>query len=252
MVRTYSHPLLLACVVAACQVTLSDALMVALPTQASRSICVGRRHRILSTSLQSGVTSSSSSSQDQKERLSSVQEASSILSAWDTTFVKASTQMQAEESRSNPGDTVTRDKVNEAVRFLTNQASELRDRDPTKGRLMLGICASSAAQGVAALKSWVTTLGLPRGLLHGMDEGGVPLEINGGVFIKYNTGGVYTFEEVRRSGRGFDSLWKPGDAMLENYDGEYRGVYFQVELEDEEFRQYLCPLDLFEDLPKEP
>jgi hypothetical protein len=47
---------------------------------------------------------------------------------------------------------------------------------------------------------------------------------------------------------GFDALWKPGDALLEPYDGIYRGVYFQVELEDEVFRQYLVPLDLFQSL----
>jgi hypothetical protein len=42
---------------------------------------------------------------------------------------------------------------------------------------------------------------------------------------------------------GFDALWKPGDAMLESYDGTYRGVYFQVDLSDGEFRQYMLPLD---------
>ena len=44
---------------------------------------------------------------------------------------------------------------------------------------------------------------------------------------------------------GFDALWKPGGALLEPYDGTYRGVYFQVELLDQEFRQYLVPLDTF-------
>jgi hypothetical protein len=111
---------------------------------------------------------------------------------------------------------------------------------------MLGICASNIEEGVGALKSWVTNLQLPRGLLHGMDKDGVPLEFEGGVYIKYNSGGVYTFEDIRKSGLGFDALWKPGDAMLESYDGTYRGVYFQVELLDGEFRQYLVPLDLFE------
>lgn len=33
--------------------------------------------------------------------------------------------------------------------------------------------------------------------------------------------------------------------MLEEYDGDYRGVYFQVELSDGAFRQYLVPLDTF-------
>jgi hypothetical protein len=34
--------------------------------------------------------------------------------------------------------------------------------------------------------------------------------------------------------------------MLEEYEGEYRGVYFQVELPDGVFRQFLLPLDTFE------
>ena len=104
-----------------------------------------------------------------------------------------------------------------------------------------------AAEGVQTLKSWVTALELPRGLLYGMDKDGVPLELNGPVYIKYNSGGVYTFADIRKSGLGFDALWKPGDALLAPYDeGSYRGVYFQVELSDGEFRQYLMPLDLFQ------
>jgi hypothetical protein len=133
----------------------------------------------------------------------------------------------------------------DAVRLLNAQAAQERSQDSLKGRCMLGICASSAEEGIATLKSWVTSLELPRGLLHGMDKDGVPLEIEGGVYIKYNTGGVLTFADIRKSGMGFDALWKPGDAMLETYDGTYRGVYFQVELSDGEFRQYLLPLDTF-------
>lgn len=110
---------------------------------------------------------------------------------------------------------------------------------------MLGICASSAEEGLATLKSWVTGLQLPRGLLHGMDKDGEPIPIEGAVYIKYNTGGVITFAAIRKSGQGFDALWKPGDALLEPYDGTYRGVYFQVELQDDEFRQFLLPLDTF-------
>lgn len=113
---------------------------------------------------------------------------------------------------------------------------------------MLGICASSATDGIAALKSFVSNLNLPRGLLHGMDQDGVPLQIDGAVYIKYSSGGVYTFSDIRKSQKGFDALWKPGDAMLELYDGNFRGVYFQVELDDGVFRQYLVPCDVFENL----
>ena len=84
---------------------------------------------------------------------------------------------------------------------------------------MLGICAPDAAAGLAALKAWVTDLGLPRGKLHGLDIDGVeqpPPE--GPVFLKYNS----------------DS----GDAFLSGYGGEFRGVLFTPELGDGAFRQY--------------
>jgi hypothetical protein len=171
----------------------------------------------------------------------SIEDASSLLQHWDTSTNPAQVKSDT------PFDTdAARPKLGDAVRFLNNAATAERDQDSTQGRCMLGICASNIEEGVGALKSWVTNLQLPRGLLHGMDKDGVPLEFEGGVYIKYNSGGVYTFEDIRKSGLGFDALWKPGDAMLESYDGTYRGVYFQVELLDGEFRQYLVPLDLFE------
>ena len=169
--------------------------------------------------------------------VSSIEEATRILSEWDRSFNP--------DTLETPSDTedALRPQLEDAVRLLNQEAARERSVDPIEGRCMLGICASSTAEGIAALKTWVTVLELPRGLLHGMDENGVPLEIEGGVYIKYNTGGVLTFSDIRKSGAGFDALWKPGDAMLEPYDGTYRGVYFQVELQDGEFRQYLVPLD---------
>ena len=158
-------------------------------------------------------------------------EASTILAEWDRYY-----------SSDNPSVPVIiveklRPNLTDAVRTLSKQAAEERTADPTMGRCMLGICAPSAPEGIAALKSWVTSLDLPRGLLHGMDKDGVPVELDGGVYVKYNSGGVYTFADIRKSQMGFDALWKPGDAMLEEYDGKYQGVYFQVELADNEFRQ---------------
>jgi hypothetical protein len=172
----------------------------------------------------------------------SIEDASSLLQQWDT-----STNPDQVESET-PFDTdAARPKLADAVRLLNDAATRERDQDSTQGRCMLGICASNIEEGVGALKSWVSNLQLPRGLLHGMDKDGVPLDFEGGVYIKYNSGGVYTFEDIRKSGLGFDALWKPGDALLESYDGTYRGVYFQVELLDGEFRQYLVPHDLFEE-----
>eukprot|EP00613_Pedinella_sp_CCMP2098_P071530 CAMPEP_0171907482 /NCGR_PEP_ID=MMETSP0993-20121228/6992_1 /TAXON_ID=483369 /ORGANISM="non described non described, Strain CCMP2098" /LENGTH=344 /DNA_ID=CAMNT_0012539719 /DNA_START=52 /DNA_END=1086 /DNA_ORIENTATION=- len=134
--------------------------------------------------------------------------------------------------------------------------------DPTKGgscdRVTLGICAPSAEVGVAALKQWVTALDLPRGALHGMDFEGTAIQVEGPVYIKYNSG-TRTFEEVRNNN---GIAWRPGDAFLNKYDGDYRGVGFVAHLpagngegdenseEDDDdggsLKQYAyLPLDLF-------
>jgi len=173
-----------------------------------------------------------------------IEQASQILADWDR-HTNPENVVQSTLLPPSFDPVSSRSRLPAAVRRLHMAADEERARDSTQGRCMLGICAASAQEGVLALKSWVTALGLPRGLLHGMDKDGVPLEIDSAVYIKYNTGGVLTFADIRKTGMGFDALWKPGDALLEPYDGRYRGVYFQVELEDEEFRQYLVPLDLF-------
>jgi len=143
-------------------------------------------------------------------------------------------------------------KLRECVKVIAQQASMERDLQPLggNGRIMLGICGDSVQDSIACLKNWVSNLPLPRGLLHGMDVNGVPIDPSefGAVFIKYNTGGAITFSQIRKSGKGFDALWKPGDALVERYEGDFRGVYFNVELQDEEFRQFgLLPLILFDD-----
>jgi hypothetical protein len=172
----------------------------------------------------------------------SIDEATHILSEWDRNY-NADRSLASWTSDISLDD--AKQKLPEAVICLNNKATEERILDSINGRVMLGICASTAEEGLATLKSWVPTLGLPRGLLHGMDEDGVPLQLDGAVYIKYNSGGVFTFSDIRKSGIGFDAIWKPGDALLELYDGKYRGVYFQVELADGVFRQFLVPLDIF-------
>ena len=172
----------------------------------------------------------------------SIEKATQLLSEWDRSYNAeninpTSTDFDRSEARPLlPG----------AIKCLSEAARKERTLDSTKGRCMLGICASSAEEGLETLKSWVNELELPRGLLHGMDKDGVPLKLEGAVYIKYNTGGSLSFSDIRKSGVGFDALWKPGDALLEPYDGTYRGVYFQTELSDGEFRQFLVPLDIFE------
>ena len=93
-------------------------------------------------------------------------------------------------------------------------------------RVMMGICAPDADEGLVALKAWTADLDLPKGKLHGLDVDGVRQEPpSGPVFIKYNS----------------DS----GDAFLSGYGGDYRGVLFTPELGDGAFRQYgYLPLDL--------
>lgn len=168
-----------------------------------------------------------------------IAEASLVLAMWDQNCNPSS------HEKSSCDENALLKKLPGAVRLLSQKAGEERTADATMGRCMLGICASSSQEGISTLKSWVTGLELPRGLLHGMDKDGEPLDLKGGVYIKYNSGGVYTFADIRKSERGLDALWKPGDAMVEEYDGTYRGVYFQVELADGEFRQYLLPLNIF-------
>lgn len=141
-----------------------------------------------------------------------------------------------------------REEMRNAVITLVNEAHKQRAAKSSEGRVMLGICAENVDEALLGLKTWVPALGLPRGLLHGMDVDGEPIapEELGSVYVKYNTGGCMTFTEMRKTGLGFDALWKPGDAVLEMYDGDFRGVYLNVELNDGEFRQFgILPTDLF-------
>mmetsp|Transcript_3509 Transcript_3509/g.3961 ORF Transcript_3509/g.3961 Transcript_3509/m.3961 type:complete len:251 (+) Transcript_3509:115-867(+) len=187
--------------------------------------------------------------------INSIEEASQILSEFDKLYnLESPTADIIKQHQHNKDDDDDDDdslSINHnpllapSIRLLSYVAADDRNRDSTQGRCMLGICAASAEEGLVTLKAWVTALDLPRGLLHGMDKDGITLDINGAVYIKYNSGGVYTFTQIRKSGLGFDALWKPGDALLEPYDGPYRGVYFQVELNDGEFRQYMVPSDTF-------
>ena len=146
-----------------------------------------------------------------------------------------------------------------AVRALAT-AALARD-----SRLMLGICAADAAEGLATLKRWVGSLGLPRGTLHGMDDDGVPIDMSdfGAVYIKYDSSALHPVHCPRRAptlgapltpgtvcGPGttrcrwvgpsplplphlpqhrYNSMPvgddAPGSALLSGYGGPFRGVY---------------------------
>ena len=144
-----------------------------------------------------------------------IQEATNLLTEWDKLYNERKSAAMSRLSELRPH-------LAEAVKSLNAAATIERQRQADLGRCMLGICASSTAEGLATLKAWVTSLELPRGLLHGMDVDGVPIEITGGVYIKYNSGGVYTFADVRKSQLGFDALWKPG--RLSSMDNHHSSV----------------------------
>ena len=108
-----------------------------------------------------------------------------------------------------------------AVRVLWRAAARARPQDGqpvgiADARVILGICAEDAMDGVAALKAWVTALGLPKGPLHGMDREGVPLDMStfGSVYIKYNS--------LPPPAGGLTD--PPGTARLSGYNGDFRGV----------------------------
>jgi hypothetical protein len=74
-----------------------------------------------------------------------------------------------------------------------------------------------------------------------MDKDGKQLDMTnfGCVFIKYSSAG--------------GQISECGDAMLNGYQGSYRGVYFNPVLADGEFRQYaVLPLQLFESRDSSP
>ena len=136
------------------------------------------------------------------------------------------------------GSTATAWAQQQARPPLADAARTLCGATDQRGRVMLGICAQDAGEGVAALKSWVTSLNLPRGVLHGMDKDGEPLDMStfGSVYIKYNS-----LATAKDAG---------GTAVLSGYAGDFRGVYLNVDLNDGVFRQFaVLPLDLFDNAP---
>jgi Domain of unknown function (DUF1824) len=121
------------------------------------------------------TTTSSSSS-----IVMTIQQATQILNDWDQHFNRENIS-----GNSLPDDIEQyREVLPVALKVLNEAARQERTKDSTMGRVMLGICASSLEEGIATLKSWVTGLSLPRGLLHGADKEGVQLELKGGVYIK--------------------------------------------------------------------
>lgn len=131
-------------------------------------------------------------------------------------ILKRFDETQRRESTESAVTACTKPALGQSTRALASRAS----------RVMLGICAADAQEGLSWLKTWTAELGLPKGKLHGMDKDGVPVDPpKGAVFIKYNS--------------------MSGDAYISGYGGTFRGVLFTPELDDAAFRQYgYLPLDV--------
>jgi len=184
--------------------------------------------------------------------INSIDEASQILSKWDEQFVGANPSSFDSNKLYDNINSINNDYLYtllpDAVRYL-NMVATKQYEEVGKGRVILGVCANNAADGTRALKSWVTELQLPRGLLYGLDENGVPKKNIGnsnGLYLKYNS--LYAKKRKSKKTKGVAIAAierKPGDVLASSYSGKYRGVYFQVELKDQTFRQYLLPANLF-------
>jgi hypothetical protein len=125
--------------------------------------------------------------------------------------------------------TQPREVLAEAVRTLLSHAA------PSAVRL--GICTPDGASAVATLRSWVESLGLPRGTLYGADANGTALPIGelGASYIKYTARGA--------TGADGSVAVPPGSAKLSAYGGSFRGVT----LVTERSHLGLLPLGLFDE-----
>lgn len=93
-----------------------------------------------------------------------------------------------------------------------------------------GICGPNSAKCIESLKAYTAALALPRGLLKGLDQDGVPIEISTPCFVKYNS--------------------VSGDAFVSPYTGNYEGTLLTpTVLNCTDFFQFgYLPLTLFSDL----
>eukprot|EP00978_Attheya_sp_CCMP212_P015180 scaffold39095_cov48-Attheya_sp.AAC.5 len=158
------------------------------------------------------------SSQPQDEATStgtmSVKDATSLLQRYDKMMANLKVAPEQDEDLENG---LSKTELRMAVLTLNEAAARERNENfvPGEGagggRVIMGICASNIQEGLTTLKAWTGGLELPKGLLHGMDVDGVPIQLDGPVYLKYNTGGSATFESLRKSGMGFGGLWRPGD-----------------------------------------
>ena len=133
----------------------------------------------------------------------SMEEATSILESYSNlqnefTSIDGNQGMGGGISASKYWNTLPKEEIKsiaKTVSAMALQAAQERSSYEIKkkdgfsyGRVMLGICAEDTTEAIQTLKEWVSGLNLPKGLLHGMDLDGKPIEIHGSVYIKYSTG----------------------------------------------------------------
>lgn len=221
----------------------------------------------------------SSSSSSSSLKVSSIAEASGILSQWDAQFMGATPHRVNSNTngpllRHSPQHQELYALLPEAVQYLNCVAAEqqktihgaaasMAQQERQHHRCILGICAETAEEGVQALSSWVTALNLPRGLVFGLDHDGVPITTDEhenenntntkkkrGIYLKYNSSFAAPRRRKQRQLKTqpqnqHQRVYQPGDVLASPYGGKYRGVYFQIELKDHTFRQYLLPANIF-------
>jgi len=190
---------------------------------ALRSSSSGSTMGRTSSSPATATASSSSSSL----KVSSIAEASEILSQWDAQFLgttphRVNSNTNGRLLRNSPQHQELYALLPEAVQYLNCVAAEqqktisgaatsIAQQERQHHRCILGICAETAEEGVQALSSWVTALQLPRGLVFGLDHDGIPMATTDeqhenekttttkkkqerGIYLKYNS----SFAKPRR------------------------------------------------------
>jgi hypothetical protein len=172
--------------------------------------------------------------QYQYQRTLTLAEAQAVLTAFEHAHVSA-TRTGGASAANAYAASQPRVLLAEAVQTLlhsNNGAASVR----------LGICTPNGASAIATLRSWVDTLGLPRGTLFGADVDGaaIPSEQLGASYIKYSAraGSTHAADGAPPA--------PPGSARLEKYGSSFCGVTLAMGV-GKGFRSVgLLPLGLFD------
>lgn len=109
-------------------------------------------------------------------------------------------------------------------------------------QIVLGVMAESGDKGVDTLKSWVSGLGLPKGMLHAVDENNqrLQLETTADMLSRFQSIPVYIKYNSSEGGQGGNTTTSAGgDAYIKPFEGSFTGVIFQPKiLSDDNFYQF--------------